>query len=74
MKMNFKQSKLIDLTKELELAALEYKNICAELEEIKSLGLDSNHPSLLKLLSKFRKNKKKIIKIKEQLKGLKSEE
>lgn len=69
-KLDIKQTKLIGLTYELEIKTREYKKLCDELDALKALNIDPNHPSLLDLLKRFSANNQEIKAIQEQLKTL----
>lgn len=74
MKMNIKQTKLIGLTMELELKAIEYKKLCKKLEKLKENNINVNSPMLVELKESFQKNHDEIVEINRQIKELKSDE
>ncbi len=74
MKMNIKQTKLIGLTMELELKAIEYKKLCKKLEKLKENNINVNSPMLVELKESFQKNHDEIVEINRQIKELKTDE
>lgn len=70
MKMTMDQTKLVYYTMELELKTKEYKNLCEELDALKSKDFDPNDPVLKELKEKFEKNLEEIKNIKNELKKL----
>ena len=61
MNMDLTQTKLIGLTLELEIKAKEYKDLCQQLEDLKSEGISPNDPKLLILKTKFENNQKENV-------------
>ena len=74
MNMDLTQTKLIGLTLELEIKAKEYKDLCQQLEDLKSEGISPNDPKLLILKTKFENNQKEISDINRQLRELNNKE
>ena len=72
MKMNLDQTKLVGLTMELDLKAKEYKELCEQLEQLKSSNIDPNDEKLLDLAKKFLENQEEIKKIVLKLEKLKN--
>lgn len=72
--MDLTQTKLIGLTLELEIKAKEYKDLCQQLEDLKSEGISPNDPKLLILKTKFENNQKEISDINRQLRELNNKE
>ena len=72
MKMNIDQTKLVGLTMELDLKAKEYKELCDQLEQLKSSNIDPNDEKLLDLAKKFLENQEEIKKIVLKLEKLKN--
>ena len=70
MNMDLTQTKLIGLTLELEIKAKEYKDLCAQLDQLKEEGISPNDPKLLILKSKFESNQQSIADINRQLREL----
>ena len=72
--MDLTQTKLIGLPLELEIKAKEYKDLCQQLEDLKSEGISPNDPKLLILKTKFENNQKEISDINRQLRELNNKE
>ena len=70
MKLTLEQAKLVSLTMELDMKAMEYKKLCDELDDLKNKKIDPNDPILLELKDKFSQNLDEILKIKNELKKL----
>lgn len=74
MKMTLNQTKLVELTMQLELKTKEYKILCDKLEKLKEQGIDPNSKDLIELRRDFIKNNQEIADIKNQLKELQENE
>ena len=72
--MNLSQTKLVGLTMKLDLKAQEYKELCDELERLKTEGIDPNDNKLLGLRDRFQSNHNEIVEINKQIRSLKEEE
>lgn len=72
--MNLNQTKLVGLTMELDLKAMEYKKLCDKLEQLKQSDINPNDEKLLELKQLFQKNYDEIVEINRQIKELKEAE
>lgn len=71
MNLTLEQTKLLGLTMELDVKALEYKKLCDELDNLKLNGVDENDEILLELKDKFKENHEAIVNLNRELSELK---
>ena len=73
MKLDLTETKIVGLTMQLELKAMEYKKLCNEFDDLKKKNIDPNSKKLVSLMEKFIDNQEEILKINKELKKLKKE-
>ena len=70
MNLNMNQSKLVELTMELDLKAREYKILCEKLDKLKKNNVNEDDEKLSYLREEFIENYKEIVEINKQIKEL----
>lgn len=73
MKLTANQTKLIELTKNLEKKTKEYHSLCREFENLKNQNINPNDLIFLNLEKRFLINQEEIKEIVDNLKMLKNE-
>lgn len=71
--MNLSQTKLIGLTMDLNLKAIEFNKLCDVLEKAKQNNIDPNDEKLIFLKEMFLRNYNEIVELNEQIDKLKGD-